>query len=132
MTIKIYRDAIAPEDLEALQALLDEAGLEFEIIDGPPDETCESEVGVVVLYPESDPLAPEVAAVVKGCANAGRVFGVWPKETQAGAVPHYFDDYGTGTCVWSAGEIRRVIKNPVFSSPNSDERPVPSPTQKDC
>lgn len=131
MKIKIYRDAIDPDDLEALKKLIEDAGHEPEVVDGLPGEDCEvGETVVIIIY--SDAPSSAIADVMRNGDNGESVIGVWPKGSSATSVPDYLDSSGAGSCPWSAPDLADTIDNPTFKLPSGVERPNVETTHKNC
>ena len=133
MKIKIYRDAIDPDDLDALIKLVEDAGHEAEVVDGLPGDDCASETLIVVIRPDDESLSDKLIDTVASGGRGACVVGVWPKGATDQPLPDYFDDHGTGgSCVWDPAALNGVLKDPKLNAPGGGLRPPPPPTFKDC
>lgn len=135
MRIKIYRDAIDPDDLDELIRLVEEAGHEPVVVDGLPAEDCDpDETSVVILYPDGSPLFDAVAIVARTGATGCTVFGVWPGGAVDQPTPAPFAHHGRGAAIWNSGSLNRVLTSPTpcWLRPNGESRPVPERKHWKC
>lgn len=131
MAIKIYRNAINPDDLDDLVKLVENAGYEAEVVDEVPLDNCGGETWIVVLYPEQSAQdGAKVAAQVGG--NGATAIGVWPEGSGSSPVPDYFDDVGSGTSSWEPSALKAALDEPRMNTPDDCPREVPCSTHKNC
>ena len=132
MAIKIYRDAIDPKDLDALIKLVEDAGYEVEVVDGAPDDHCQTGSLVAVIIYDAEPPSAALQAVLRNGDNGERVIGVWPKGCSATSVPDHIDNCAIGSSPWSPTEFEDTVNNPRFKLPSGSDRPPVKTTHKNC
>lgn len=135
MHIRIYRDAIAPEDFDALVTLIESAGFKVEVVDGLPGADCDpDQTSVVILYPEGSEFDEAIAKVARTRAVGCNVIGVWPRGAEDQPTPRMIGHYGNGTADWSSGSLAQVISSPtpLWLRPTGRERPRPKGVHHQC
>jgi len=112
--VKILGKSLKKEEVEALVALITEAGCDAEraeIVEsiGEPEPDCLDELIFVLATPQTcaDPtLEKEFAKVLNG---GRRAIWIWPKEAATADIPEATKKYSYSIIPWSAKKLASVV-----------------------
>ena len=132
MRVKIYARNAAPDQLNELRSLLEDAGCE--VIEDVDDN---DELPLIILIiPELDQ-NDDLEDLLINSASVGRlVIGVWPKDAAGYPVPDCLDKYSSHQIKSDPEILKRILAGddlePVYQNADGTARPAPRLDRNKC